>query len=154
MIRRRRIQAITWLFVLAPFFGWGGGASAFSSIFATMGHSHMMLLGHEHGEVHLIFRHTGAHTHTRDAGAMSDPQTRVTSIEQDEYPDHEIHLSDYERPLTLTTKTPGSFHTSVPMAITSLPVSQVEQSSLGSVPWRPPGVNSHLRSLRAVVLLI
>lgn len=155
MIRRGRIQAITWLIVLAPFFGWGGGTAALSVIFATMGHSHTMLLGEEHGEAHLILRHDGAHTHNLDAGAIGDPQLRVASAEHRESPDHEIHLSDYEHSLTIATNTSGNFHTVVPTAITSLPVGQVvERPLLGSVPWRPPDAHSHLRSLRAVVLLI
>jgi hypothetical protein len=119
-----------------------------------MGHSHTMLLGKEHGEAHLILRHAGAHTHTLDAGAIGDPQARVTSAGQHNYPDHEIHLSDYEHSLTIATNTPGNLHTVVPTAITSLPVGQIERPLLGSVPWRPPDAHSYLRSLRTVVLLI
>lgn len=154
MMRRRSIQAITWFIVLAPFFGWGGGAPVLSVMSAIMGHSHMMFLGHEHGEAHLLLRHADPHTHSLDALASGDPDTHVTSTEQAEYFDHEIHLSDYDHPLTIATKTPGNLHTSVTTAITSLPVGQIERSLLGSVPWRPPGAHSHLRSLRAVVLLI
>lgn len=154
MIRRRRIQAIAWLIVLAPFFGLGGGTAALSVIFATMDHSHTMLLDKEHGEAHLILRHDGAHTHTLDAGAIGDPQARVASAEQHNYPDHEIHLSDYEYSLTIATNTSGNPRTVVPTAITSLPVGQAERPFLRSVPWHPPDAHSRLRSLRAVVLLI
>jgi hypothetical protein len=78
----------------------------------------------------------------------------VTSTERDEHPDHEIHLSDYGHALTIAAKTPGNFHTLAPTAMASLPVGQVEPPVPGCVPWRPPDASSHLRSLRAVVLLI
>ncbi len=152
MIRRRSIQAIAWLFVFAHLFGSGKGALALSVISASMDDSHAISFAYEHGEVHLILRHAGGLTGVGQA--VENLQVRMPSTGHDQHADHEIHLSDFEHPLTTATKTPSNSETPASAAISMLPVDQVEESFLSCAPDRPPDVNSHLRSLRAVVLLI
>jgi len=152
MIRRRRIQAITWLVVVAHLFGWGTGALALSVISATMADSHTISFAYEHGEVHLILRHSS--NHNGHGQAIDDLQAYVTPTGQEEHPDHEIHLSDYEHPLTTTPKTLGNSETFASTAMAPILADQVDEPFLNCVPGRPLDVNPYLRSLRAVVLLI
>lgn len=152
MIRRRRIQAITWLVVLAHLFGWGTGALALSVISATMADSHMMSFVYEHGEVHLLLRHSS--NHDGHGQAIDDLHAYVTPTGEDQHPDHEIHLSDYEHPLTTTPKTLGNSEAFASTSMAWFLVDQVDEPFLSCVPGHPPDVNPHLRSLRAVILLI
>ncbi len=152
MIGTRRIQAITSLIVLAHLFGWGTGALALSVTSATMAGPHMMSFAYEHGELHLILHHSS--NHNGHGQAIDDLEAYVTPTGQDQHPDHEIHLSDYDHPLTTTTKTLGNSETFASTEIAWLLVDQVEKTFLSCVPGHPPDAIPHLRSLRTVVLLI
>jgi hypothetical protein len=152
MIRKRRIQTITWLLVWAHLFGWSSGALALSVVSAAMHDSHAMFLAYEHGEVHLILRHSGHHN--GDSRAIGDIQAYVIPTGKDQHPDHEIHLSDHEHPLTPATKTLGNLENLASTQIAWLSAEQVQKLFPTRVPGHPPDADPHLQSLRTVVLLI